>query len=187
MTRDELAHILRSAARIAGDPDILVIGSQSILGSFDEDELPDAAVASIEADIVFINDPALTKSDAVDLELGEGSQFHESFGIYAQGVDMTTAILPFGWQERVVTFEPASAEPSRARCLEPHDLVVSKLMAGRAKDLEFAWALIEADLVSTTVLTERAVTLRRGRARSRAMGTIAAFAHTLEPGPRADG
>lgn len=93
-----------------------------VLGSFDEDELPDAAVASIEADIAFINDPGLNKSDAVDLELGEGSQFHESFGICAQGVDMTRAILPYGWQERVVTFEPAGAEPSRARCLEPRIL-----------------------------------------------------------------
>ncbi len=94
---------------------------------------------------------------------------------------MTTAILPYGWRERVVTFAPASAEPSRARCLEPHDLVVSKLMAGRAKDLEFAWALIEAGLVSTKVLIERVETLEPGPARSRAMGTIAGFERTLKP------
>ena len=36
MRRDQLAHILRAAARITEDNDILVIGSQSILGSFDE-------------------------------------------------------------------------------------------------------------------------------------------------------
>jgi hypothetical protein len=104
-------------------------------------------VASIEADIAFIHDPGLNKSDAVDLSIGEDSEFHESFGIYGQGVDLTTAILPFGWQDRVVTFEPSSADPSRARCLEAHDLVVSKLMAGRPKDSEFTWALIEAGLV----------------------------------------
>jgi len=38
--RSELAHILRSACAITGDPNILVLGSQSILGSFGEEVLP---------------------------------------------------------------------------------------------------------------------------------------------------
>lgn len=50
MKRQELAHILRAACAIAGDHDVLVIGSQSILGTFDEDDLPAPATASIEAD-----------------------------------------------------------------------------------------------------------------------------------------
>lgn len=37
MKRSELEHILRAAATIAGDFDVLVLGSQSILGSFTED------------------------------------------------------------------------------------------------------------------------------------------------------
>ncbi|MBP2383087.1 hypothetical protein JOF43_003076 [Brachybacterium sacelli] len=45
MKRQELAHILRAACDITGDKDILVIGSQSILGIFDEDELPPLATA----------------------------------------------------------------------------------------------------------------------------------------------
>src|SRR5699024_12243137 len=49
--RLELAHILRAACDIAGDREILVLGSQSILGTFAEDDLPPAATASIEADI----------------------------------------------------------------------------------------------------------------------------------------
>lgn len=40
MRRSELAHILRAACDVTHDPEILVIGSQSILGSFDEEELP---------------------------------------------------------------------------------------------------------------------------------------------------
>ena len=50
MKRSELENILRAAATIAGDFDVLVLGSQSILGSFTEDELPEKAHASIEAD-----------------------------------------------------------------------------------------------------------------------------------------
>ena len=49
MRRDELAHLLRAAATIAGDGHILVIGSQAILGSHSEEELPEVAWPSIEA------------------------------------------------------------------------------------------------------------------------------------------
>jgi hypothetical protein len=41
MTREQLAHVLRAAARIAEDPDV-VMGSQSILGTFPEDRSPAA-------------------------------------------------------------------------------------------------------------------------------------------------
>lgn len=37
MKRLELAHILRAACEIAGDEHILVIGSQSILGTYSEE------------------------------------------------------------------------------------------------------------------------------------------------------
>ncbi|MGO2035929.1 MAG: hypothetical protein ACTH2U_05570 [Brevibacterium sp.] len=57
MNRQQLAHILRAACSIAEDREVLVIGSQSILGTFDEDGLPAAATASIEADIAFLDDP----------------------------------------------------------------------------------------------------------------------------------
>jgi hypothetical protein len=56
MTRDELAHILRSASRIAGKQDIVVIGSQSIPGSLTDSELPDPAIASVEADLASLDD-----------------------------------------------------------------------------------------------------------------------------------
>jgi hypothetical protein len=40
VTREQLEHILRAASTIAGDPDVLVIGSQSVLGSFADGDLP---------------------------------------------------------------------------------------------------------------------------------------------------
>ena len=36
MNQEELAHILRAAAQVAHDNNILVIGSQAILGSFQQ-------------------------------------------------------------------------------------------------------------------------------------------------------
>ena len=156
MTRDELAHILRSASRIVGERDIVVIGSQSILGSFTDSELPDPAVGSIEADLAFFDDLDNAKSDEVDGAIGEDSQFHATFGYYGQGVSVTTAVLPAGWRDRVVVFENADTQPGRGICLDPHDLVVSKLAAAREKDFEFAAALLRAGLVDADLLCDRA-------------------------------
>ena len=73
-------HILRAASTIAGDPDVLVIGSQSVLGSFADADLPLEATSSMEADIAFFDDLADAKADQVDGAIGELSAFHETFG-----------------------------------------------------------------------------------------------------------
>ena len=96
MKRAELAHILRAASDITGEPNILVIGSQAILGSFREDDLPASATVSIEADIAFLDDPDEAKSDLVDGGIGEDSRFHETYGVYGQGVGVETANLAGG-------------------------------------------------------------------------------------------
>jgi len=154
--RAELAHVLRAACGVADDPRILVIGSQAILASFDDSELPEAATRSIEVDLAFVDDPDEAKSDAVDGAIGELSRFHETNGFYGQGVGVATAVLPSGWEDRLVPFDDPEAAPSRAVCLDPHDLVVSKLVAGREKDLEFARGLIDAGCVDVGVLEDRA-------------------------------
>lgn len=167
MKREHLAHILRAAASVAHDDQIIVVGSQAILGTYDEDELPEPAHASIEADIFFNNDADLIKTDTVDGVLGEDSPFHEMYGYYAQGVDVTTATLPGGWRERLVSFSPAAANGATGLCLEPHDLVLSKLVAGRMKDYEFVTALLDAGLVQPDVLHHRARLLPVGPLRIR--------------------
>ena len=92
----------------------------------------------------------------MDGAIGEGSDFHEMFGIYGQGVSVTTAVLPAGWTTRLVAYDRDDAEPSEARCLDAHDLVVSKLVAGRDKDLLFARVLVQAGLISCATLRDRA-------------------------------
>ena len=160
MTREQLAHVLRAAARIASDSDILVVGSQAILGSYREDELPEIAWISVEADLAFFDREGGTqKADQVDGAIGELSPFHETFRYYAQGVGLRTAQLPDGWEQRLVSFEPTSAEPAHAKCLEKHDLVISKLVAMREKDRGFAEALLRENLVDLDVLKERAAAL----------------------------
>ena len=53
MNRTQLEHVLRAASQIAGEPDVLVIGSQSILGGLPENRLPIEAISSIEVDVTF--------------------------------------------------------------------------------------------------------------------------------------
>lgn len=90
------------------------------------------------------------------------SQFHEQFGYYAEGIHIDTVMLPDGWRNRLVRPDLPGAETSRAAFLEPHDLVVSTLSAGRKKGLAFAQALVRAELVDLDVLVERVLTMPDG-------------------------
>lgn len=155
MKREELAHILRAAADVTGDGDILVIGSQAILASYEESELPLEATASIEADIAFLDDEKEEKADRVDGAIGEASMFHETNGYYGQGVSVSTAVLPTGWEDRVVRFVWGDPGKANAVCLDPHDLVLAKLAAGREKDIDFARALMRHKRVEASSLIDR--------------------------------
>jgi hypothetical protein len=154
MTRQQLEHILRAASQIIEERDLLIIGSQAVLGSWDETRLPPEALRSIEADVAAV-DGDEQKSDRIDGALGEGSRFHETFGIYAQGVSLGTAVLPQGWQERLVALDTESTRPGRGLCLEPHDCAISKMVAGRPKDYSFATALLKSGLLDPRTLAER--------------------------------
>jgi hypothetical protein len=151
MTRLNLEHIIRAAGTIADDPDIVVIGSQAILGQF-----PDAdpcLLVSREADVYPLNRPE--RSDLIDGSIGEGSPFEREFGYYAHGVDATTAILPAGWKDRLVVVTGPNTRHVRGLCLEVHDLGIAKLIAGREKDLDFVRTLAKLGYVQRAVLTAR--------------------------------
>ena len=66
MRRDQLEHLLRTASTIVEEHDVVVFGSQAILATYTEDELPPETTFSIEADVTFLNDPNDEKSDQVD-------------------------------------------------------------------------------------------------------------------------
>lgn len=155
MTRDQLEHLLRAASRITGDRDVIVVGSQAILGTYSDRDLPDEAIGSIEVDVCFGDDSNNEKSDLVDGAIGELSAFHEQFGVYAQGVSLSTAVLPGEWEARLVVLETPDTAPGRGLCLERHDLVVSKLVARRNKDYDFVEALLRAGLVDATTCRQR--------------------------------
>jgi hypothetical protein len=110
--RQELAHLLRAASAIARDREVLVLGSQAILGTYDDDELPEVVTLSRQAGIAFLDDPDRRKADDVEGAIGEMSPFHESHQVYAEGVHIDTAELPDGWRDRLVTWTLRSSDPA---------------------------------------------------------------------------
>jgi hypothetical protein len=153
--REQLEHVLRAASQIVGERDILVIGSQALLASIPDERLPIEATTSIEADLAVPDDPGDEKADRIDGAIGELSRFHETFGYYGHGVSVSTATLPEGWQQRLVFLDTPGTAPGRGLCLDPHDCVIAKLVAGREKDLTFATALVQARLIDPDVLADR--------------------------------
>lgn len=164
MTREQLEHVVRAAARIAGVREIVVVGSQALLAEFRT--APAELLESMEADLYPRDHPE--RADLIDGAIGELSPFHETHGYYAHGVGPETATLPKGWEERLV---PLPAEGAVGLCLEIHDLILSKYAAGREKDRDYVRTAIRHRMVERDVLTGRleAMPLAAGsRARIRA-------------------
>lgn len=151
MTRTQLEHIIRAAANIADDPELIIIGSQSILGQFPD--APADLCVSMEADVYPKNRPE--RWDLIDGSIGEGSPFHDTFGYYAQGVGEETAVLPSDWKRRLIPIANENTGGATGWALEVHDLVASKYAAGREKDREFVRTAIAHRLVDGDVLEDR--------------------------------
>jgi hypothetical protein len=156
LRRDDLEHAIRAATEIIHGDRVIVIGSQSILGSFTEDQLPAAVTMSDAVDIApFSDDEAGTLADSIDAAMGEWSPFHNEFGFYVQAVERETAVLPADWEYRLVGVRSERTRYSTGLCLDPYDLCAAKLIAARPKDHAFVLALIRASLIDSARLVER--------------------------------
>lgn len=159
MKRAQLEHAIRASTTILKVDRVYVIGSQSILGSYGEESLPERATDSVEVDIYPLGDDDAGHLSALLASIGELSEFHANHGFYVDGVGPNTAVLPRGWQDRVVTVPARQLDGVEVvgLCLDPHDLCVSKLVASRTKDLEFVQELVRASLIDPGVLLDRLV------------------------------
>ena len=134
MQRHQLQHVILEIGRRFDLPEFYIVGSAAILAA-----IPDPPAGSLTAtrDVGVIppgDDEQL--ADRISFVLGEASDFDMEYGYYAQGVSLRTpAFAPADWQARAL---PVRVAEYTGWCMEPHDLVLSKLGAGRDKDLEFA-------------------------------------------------
>ncbi len=155
MRRDQLEHVLRAASAILDEDEFVVIGSQAMLASIPAP--PPAIVASVEVDIYPMHAP--DRAIEIDGAIGEGSMFHDTHGYYAHGVGPETAVAPSGWRDRLVPVRNDNTRGATGWCMEPHDLVIAKLVAGRDRDVGYARAAIDARIVDAGTLRERAETI----------------------------
>ncbi|HXO53370.1 MAG TPA: hypothetical protein VN888_20610 [Mycobacterium sp.] len=140
MRRDQLEHAIRAACQITGQTEVIVVGSQAILGTYPEYELPSLATSSLEIDILPItddNDETMRLADLIVGVAGEFSQFEQTHGFSIDGVDLTTSALPEGWRTRLVkvqnenTAAPAGHPQYIGSCLDKEDLCGSTFAASR--------------------------------------------------------
>ena len=69
MTREQLEHIIRAAASVSDDREIVIFGSQAILGGFPH--APRTLLVSTEADVWPRNHPE--RWELIDGSIGEGA------------------------------------------------------------------------------------------------------------------
>ncbi len=159
MRRHELEHVIRAAATVADESELVIVGSQAILGQFPD--APETLLFSQEADVYPRERPQ--KAIEIDGAMGDGSQFHETFGYYAHGVGPETAKAPAGWETRLVPVHVPLHGRHGAEaigwCMEANDLVLAKLAAGRDRDMQFAEEAIGHGLAQPRELLRRAADL----------------------------
>lgn len=172
MTRAQLEHIVRAAGAIADVREILVLGSQSVLGTWPNP--PHPMDVSREADVFPLRAPE--KADLISGAIGEVSQFDATFGYYAHGLPPSACPLPAGWEQRLVAFANENTRGVTALCLHPLDLAASKLAAGRPKDIAFVAAMLRGKLTALSELAERLRFLPLAEQRSAAERTLAVAA-----------
>jgi hypothetical protein len=149
--REQLEHLIRAAGAVTGSRRLIVIGSQAILAQHPFDAPPEA-LRSREADLIPID--TRERTDLLTGTLGELSAF-DAYGYHADGVDLSMAMLPAGWRERLVPIDNPNTNGYVGLCLDVHDLVISKYVAGREKDRDFCRAIVRAGFVDRAILVTR--------------------------------
>lgn len=165
MNLEQFHHSIRAAREVlqheGASGALVIMGSQSILASYSAMVLDAALMMSAEVDIMPIashRHEIDRLSDHLDGSLGQDSQFQESFGFHVDGISIETSVLPDGWVDRLIPeVDPDSG--ATGWCLDPHDLAVAKLIAGRPKDNDFVEILVAQRLIDPVVVRKALLTL----------------------------
>lgn len=158
MNREKFAELIRNIAEITGLREVPVVGSQAILGSYSDTELPMAATRSDELDAAIAGH---RQARSVDNLLGPGSPNYAHARVWVDVVAETTANFPPGWKARRVSFCSKGTGQGIAVCPSPHDLAACKLAVFRIQDREYVSALVKSRIVDLDMLEKRTVSIER--------------------------
>lgn len=155
MNREQLEHAIRASGDLLNEDEVIVVGSQSILGAFPEG-LPSSVLLSIEIDIMMRDDPQDEKQQLVNGQQGELTMFHSTHGFFVEAVGEDLCRFPSGWRGRVVEVNTPGTNGVTGLCPDPHDLAIAKLLACREKDVTYVAALLKSGHLQASALVERA-------------------------------
>lgn len=147
-----LIHLAKTTLTMSAKERMVVLGSSSLL-CFDSNlgEPGQPLETSIDADFMIEGcDEELAKM-LIDA-LGDDSLFGDRQGYYADILrPEIVERLPRGWEERLAPLPGCEG----VFCIEPHDLAVAKLQAGRPKDIDLLVALIQKGMLTGDTIYER--------------------------------
>ncbi len=166
MNLNQFYHVCQAACRVAGVDYVTVFGSNALLPwlkiHLGIEDMKDFDPELVEPDLdLCFDDQRL--NDLVDGAIGEESQFHKAFGVYAHPSLMRGLFwAPPSWVGRVWI-----ESVGRRKVIIPHylDLIVSKILAGRYKDSDFAAKVMAAFSVERATVDDLTA-----EARSKASG-----------------
>jgi hypothetical protein len=128
--RGQFEQLVLRAAAVADRRELIIFGSQSVHAVTRQP--PAEVLVSVECDLWLRDEPA--DAERIVAELGKDSAFARTTGVYVDPLPPDLPMTPKGWEQRLVA---CTVGDVTARCLEIHDLIVTKLGAGRLKDYEF--------------------------------------------------
>lgn len=148
MKRSLLEDLLRALSQLTSERELVMVGSQAVHAA--TDDVPAEVVMSRECDLLIDESDPL--ASVIDESFGPGSERAADLLVHVDTVSSTFPFLASGWEQRLV---PLGPDTPHIRCLEIHDLVLSKLAAGRLKDYELIAVLLDRGLAVIATVGER--------------------------------
>ena len=155
MNIGSINHILRSAAAITRHRTFVIVGSAAVIAGLREN-IPLGMTQTAEVDIYAFEAPNVEElSVLIDGSIGQDSQFHSTFGYYADGVSPETSKMPSDWLGRATRYESPESPGVLALVPEENDIALAKLVAWREKDIHWLKDGVAAEVLSLEKMSTR--------------------------------
>lgn len=154
MRRRNIDHILRAAAEVTKHKKFVLVGSAALIAR--TKHVPLNMMYTPEIDIYAPDaEDVEFASELIDGSIGQGSQFHNQFGYYGDGVSPATSKMPTDWTERAIEYHGDECPGVAAIVPEENDLALAKLAAWRDKDRLWLTEGVRAGILSLSQMADR--------------------------------
>ncbi|HMK80027.1 MAG TPA: DUF6036 family nucleotidyltransferase [Xanthobacteraceae bacterium] len=154
MQKKSIDHILRAASEVTKQTKFVLVGSAAVIARLKHVPLemmytPEIDIYAPDADDVEL------ASELIDGNIGQGSQFHNQFGYYGDGVSPETAKMPKDWRVRALEYTSAECPGVVALVPEENDVALAKVVAWRDKDQAWLHEGVRSGILSVRQMAAR--------------------------------